>query len=422
MDKNNMDKNTYNRELIDEYKHLVTSLINERKDKAHDPLLTIEEIEEGLTNRICTLDEFCKKVFVNRHEIVSQRKVTIGASRTPQNFVEEEVPASLNIGPVSNITFRHIEILGGSQKIRGYALRDPLTESFTWDRINYANPTLPAILPKDVIPFLTKKNLFYKRLPKKDHYGKYVFLGGTTNHAHCIWEFVMRMALIDKLFKDNNVKLAVSSDAKNLVEKWFDQLGYSKEKIYYFDGDRANYFEEITFVTCLFGSYGDDYCIHPESFFDIRNRALKNIRTFATHRNKVYITRLDANHRKMRNESEFIDYLSKNGFEILTLSELTLSEQIDAVANASVVISPIGAGSAMAMFAPSDALVIEIAERNLYGGYNGVISALLLNQAFYRVITNQSETYSKAEDLRGDFVGNLETVKKILKKNEIQIL
>ena len=67
----------------------------------------------------------------------------------------------------------------------------------------------------------------------------------------------------------------------------------------------------------------------------------------------------------MTNEDDFINYLSKNGFDILTLSNMSLDAQINAMANARAVISPVGAGSAMAMFAPTDAVVIEIASRNL---------------------------------------------------------
>ena len=164
----------------------------------------------------------------------------------------------------------------------------------------------------------------------------------------------------------------------------------------------------------MFGNFEKEfYSVYPESFFEIRRRALKNFELYSNKRNKVYISRTDASHRRMRNELEFIDYLSEKKFDILNLSDITLIDQIKKLSNASVVVSPVGAGSAMAMFAPSDAVIIEVSDRNLFGGYNGVISAVLLNQCFHRVIT-KNEGLHVSDSLKEDFDGDLKQLKKIL--------
>ena len=83
------------------------------------------------------------------------------------------------------------------------------------------------------------------------------------------------------------------------------------------------------------------------------------------------------------------------------------------MSNASIVVSPVGAGSAMAMFAPSDAVIVEVSDRSLFGGYNGAISALLLNQNFHRIVTND-EGQHWDNSLKEDFYGDLEQLKKLL--------
>ena len=197
-------------------------------------------------------------------------------------------------------------------------------------------------------------------------------------------------------------------------------MSYSQDNLYFFNGDEINYFEEISIITCLFANNNGLYSVYPESLFEIRRRALQNAKVFSNYRNKVYICRSDANHRRMTNEDDFINYLSKNGFDILTLSNMSLDAQMNAMANARAVISPVGAGSAMAMFAPTDAVVIEIASRNLFGGYNGIISGLLLNQSFYRIISDIKGDDMNEFSLREDFVGDLENLKDIVIQNGLE--
>ena len=122
---------------------------------------------------------------------------------------------------------------------------------------------------------------------------------------------------------------------------------------------------------------------------------------------------MDASHRKMTNEPEFIHFLRGQGFDILTLSDISLIDQIKKLSNASIVVSPVGAGSAMAMFAPSDAVIVEVSDRSLFGGYNGAISALLLNQNFHRIVTNDEGQHGN-DSLKQDFYGDLEQLKKLL--------
>ena len=416
-----MSDNSYNLDFVSNYKSIISSYLHGDNRHELDPkAISVDAYAKVINSKICNLNQFCKRVFAQRNEIVMPRKFEIYAARKPENFVEGNDPTEIQSGPVSIMNFKHLEILGGSKKIRGFVLRDPLTESITWEHINYANAGLVSFLPLDIISSLAKKEFLYKKLTRRQHTGKYIFFGGSPNHAHFIWEFLMRMPLIKKVFKEKDIRLAITIDSKHLVERWFDLLGYPKDNLYFFNGEEINHFEEISIITCLFANNNNLYSVYPEALFEIRRRALRNIEMFSKHRNKVYICRSDANHRKMTNEDDFISYLSKNGFDILTLSNMSLDLQINAMANARVVVSPVGAGSAMAMFAPADALVIEIAGRSLFGGYNGIISSLLLNQSFYRVISDIKGEDMNHLSLREDFVGDLQELKNTLIHNGVK--
>ena len=411
----NKNHTLYSEDFISSYKDIVSSYTNTKKKCEINPdCLSREDLEKLLSDRISSFENFIKVVFANQKELVFPRKVEISLARVPEYYKEGRVPIKLLIGGVKSVKFNNIEILGGTKNSRGFMLRDPVSESITWKTINYSNSSLDHFLTFDVISYLVSKDILYEKLPKKHHAGRFVFFGGTTNHAHLIWEFLMRMPIISDLFKEEEFKLAVTTDSKNLVERWFDLLGYPKDNLYFFDGDKVNSFDEITVITCPFGNFEQDwYSVYPESLFEIRRRALRNTKLYSNSRNKVYISRMDATHRKMTNELEFVHYLTEQGFDILNFSEISLIEQIKKLSNASVVVSPVGAGSAMAMFAPSDAVIVEISDRSLFGGYNGAVSALLLNQNFHRIVTNDKGQHGN-DSLKEDFYGDLEQLKKLL--------
>jgi len=75
---------------------------------------------------------------------------------------------------------------------------------------------------------------------------------------------------------------------------------------------------------------------------------------------KIYISREDAIFKRISNEKEVTAYLSNKGFETITLSSLTLSEQIQLFRSASIVIGAHGAGLTNIMFCKPHTLVLEI--------------------------------------------------------------
>ena len=74
----------------------------------------------------------------------------------------------------------------------------------------------------------------------------------------------------------------------------------------------------------------------------------------------LYISRSDANHRKVVNEEEVADFLENLGFQVLTLTGMPLSEQLELFASAKVVIGPHGAGLTNMMVAPAKSTLVEL--------------------------------------------------------------
>ncbi len=73
---------------------------------------------------------------------------------------------------------------------------------------------------------------------------------------------------------------------------------------------------------------------------------------------KIYISRRDAGTRVVINEAEVFEYLQKQGFEFILLSELSIAAQIQLFANAQCIVTAHGAGLANLIYA-QNALIIE---------------------------------------------------------------
>jgi capsular polysaccharide biosynthesis protein len=73
----------------------------------------------------------------------------------------------------------------------------------------------------------------------------------------------------------------------------------------------------------------------------------------------IYITRADANNRRVINESEIRAVVIDNGFEVVSLTNVPLLEQVKLFAEARIVVGPHGAGFTNAVFCQPGSVLIE---------------------------------------------------------------
>lgn len=75
---------------------------------------------------------------------------------------------------------------------------------------------------------------------------------------------------------------------------------------------------------------------------------------------RLYISRRDAQTRRLWNEEALWPILGRHGFEVLTLTGRTVAEQLELFATASHIMGPHGAGLTNLLFAPAGATLIEL--------------------------------------------------------------
>ena len=94
-------------------------------------------------------------------------------------------------------------------------------------------------------------------------------------------------------------------------------------------------------------------------------------------KNRIYISRKDAKHRKVINDQQISDALKKFNFKTLVLSQLTLKEQINEFRNAECIILPHGSGASHLLFAQKNCKIIELQSPSQLNNMFGCLAKIL---------------------------------------------
>lgn len=140
---------------------------------------------------------------------------------------------------------------------------------------------------------------------------------------------------------------------------------------------------------------------------EFRDMLIEKYNINKVEKNKVYISRLDAQTRKILNEDVLIDFLKKEGFEIHTLADKKFKQQIEIFANSKLIIAPHGAALTNLMFCDENAKFVEIFPKKFFNeGF--VMIAKLVNLKRYEIIEDN-------ESLKQCFYINLAHIKNKLR-------
>lgn len=102
---------------------------------------------------------------------------------------------------------------------------------------------------------------------------------------------------------------------------------------------------------------GSNYDPCPKDLFWVRDYFTERVSDTANnYGSRIYISRSDADNRRVVNEPELVNELEKRGFEAIELSTLSVSEQIDLFQEVNYVVGAHGAGFTNTIFADSTAI------------------------------------------------------------------
>jgi tetratricopeptide (TPR) repeat protein/capsular polysaccharide biosynthesis protein len=150
----------------------------------------------------------------------------------------------------------------------------------------------------------------------------------------------------------------------------------------------------------------------------LRRVFLAGITPLNSYPERIYISRSKARYRRVLNEEEVMDELSKFGFVRVFLESLPLQEQIALFFHAKVIVAPHGSGLTNTMFCQTGTKVIELVSPHYVGHYFWA-SSYHLRLKHYYLIGEVFECYPIRQlmyqnSLTEDILVNLSVLKKMM--------
>lgn len=208
-----------------------------------------------------------------------------------------------------------------------------------------------------------KPKTFYLSFYKKLLLNKVVKINGDCivahnsyfqNYYHWLLEAVPRLFLLKD--KAPQLKLILNANSPNFIKQYVSLFGF--KEIVYLQDDVMAKVDQITFTS--FTSRG--LAMYEPVIRDMVKWLFQknNIQENSNPTKNIFITRKSAKYRRLINEPEIIDYLSSKGFEIVTLENLSVKEQMQLFADAKNVIGTQGAGMANMIYSTHGKMLMTI--------------------------------------------------------------
>jgi capsular polysaccharide biosynthesis protein len=225
---------------------------------------------------------------------------------------------------------------------------------------------------------------------------------GADNYYHWMLDIMPRISLLKQYEELKSIPLIVPKQLKAFQKESLKMAGISSEKIVEFDGDFCQ-IEKLYYLSSL-GHSGNP---SPYDVSSLRTLFLGKCLHHQTSSSEyLYITRRDANYRRILEEYKIVDYLKSIGFEIVCLSELSFAKQIEKFSRAKIIIAPHGAGLTNMVFAPKNTQIIELFPEDYINGCFWALAGVCRHK--YAFLIGSSES--------GNFHISLDKLKALLEK------
>ena len=198
--------------------------------------------------------------------------------------------------------------------------------------------------------FFTKKfySDFKKNKNKAKVFNDVVVLGSSpgNNYFRNLLTFIPRILFVPV----KEINIAIHRNSSNKLRKFIEQILKVKnielKKFVYLDDDFYK------FENSLIPQF-----LPKKTCLDILNKVFKKNQK---NKNKIYLTRKNAQYRKIINESDLIDEFKSKNFQIIDLETLSIDKQIEIFSSAKIIVSPTSSSLANIVFCDKGTKVFEI--------------------------------------------------------------
>lgn len=212
---------------------------------------------------------------------------------------------------------------------------------------------------------------------------------GGEAYFHWLTEVLPRVEILRKAFPNGieNIDRFIVNPADKLpiIIESLSLLGIPLDKLIFADIDK-HIESEMFVIPSLAGYTGNP----PAWVLEFLRESFLKHKSEIKPIPKLYISRAKASYRKITNEDEVIEYLSKLGFTPIYLEEYNFTTQVALLSNAEIIVAPHGAGLTNLIWCNPGTKVLEIFSPNYVNVCFWTIAESLRLEYFYMVGNSES--------------------------------
>ncbi|RMH41573.1 MAG: glycosyltransferase family 61 protein [Gammaproteobacteria bacterium] len=312
-------------------------------------------------NRIFPAREGCLK------PVVVKKKFPDSDNNSSNHVIPVRYP------PVDIIELSDVGVVGGTELI------DLGDGRVLYDEIAYGNPDrfgckCFGIIPRQAfglfLPAFHKGRLLVSTIldtKQKIPVGIHLCKDHSGNYFHWLFECLPRAVLSLRDPRYEGIPLIVdahlpSQNLEALKQISGDREIHTIERRHQIWVDRLIYPGVLSYTHDYYGvdARADDFLVAPEAISLLRE-AFVPTGTSNPQKKRIFVARDRASYRRLRNEKEIHQALTRLGFIIVRPETMTFTEQVDLFSEAEVIVGPTGAGMSNMIFAPEGCKVVVLA-------------------------------------------------------------
>lgn len=215
-----------------------------------------------------------------------------------------------------------------------------------------------------------------------------LFVGGEVNFGHLLIEALTRLAVVSWFPPVKHLPIVVYDDMPQRFLDFMDLLGFGRDRRISIPRFSSPTFAKLWFISPPY--YRPRPTARPQisvaALWSLRAAVAYLNRPFGPKRPRLFLLRGKTKWRRLINETAISQQVATLGIESIQLDQFSAAEQIAAVSNAHLIITPQGASSQITQFAPSDCIVIELTTPGTAFVFGPLGTSTVLDQPFARVI------------------------------------
>lgn len=220
---------------------------------------------------------------------------------------------------------------------------------------------LPRLINERGEPqYLMRRRLRFGRSARPREGLHFLVGGDNASFWHFLYNFALRLSIVaeaeDRSLREE-VPLAIAEDSPKSFVDILPALGFDPSRLRTISRTSAERFEALMVSETPYYQSPDRklYAAQDAARF-VRERLPSPRRSDR----RIYISRRDANWRRVSNEAELLPVLERFGFEVLALSQISAQALVQGFSEAELVIGPSGSNLGALLFCRPGTTVVEL--------------------------------------------------------------